>query len=72
MAGTLKDQAAIVGIGQTKFTKNSGVSELSLAVECVAKAIEDAGLEPQDIDEEADRRIVLVDHDRDELEEGHG
>ena len=23
MAGTLKDQAAIVGIGQTKFTKNS-------------------------------------------------
>jgi 17-hydroxy-3-oxo-4-pregnene-20-carboxyl-CoA lyase len=50
MATTLKDQAAIVGIGQTAYTKNSGVSELSLAVECVSKAIDDAGLEPSQID----------------------
>jgi acetyl-CoA acetyltransferase len=49
MAITLKDQAAIVGIGQTKFSKNSGVSELALAAEAVSKAIDDAGLEPSQI-----------------------
>ena len=32
MSRTLKDQAAIVGIGQTEFSKNSGRSELQLAV----------------------------------------
>jgi acetyl-CoA acetyltransferase len=47
---TLKNEAAIVGIGQTKFTKNSGVSELALAVEAVSKAIDDAGLDPSQID----------------------
>ena len=50
MATTLKDEAAIVGIGQTEFSKNSGRSELSLACEAVAHAIKDAGLEPGDID----------------------
>jgi acetyl-CoA acetyltransferase len=50
MATTLKDQAAIVGIGQTTFTKNSGVSELALAVEAVSKAIDDAGIEPSQVD----------------------
>jgi acetyl-CoA acetyltransferase len=49
MATTLNDKAAIVGIGQTAFTKNSGVSELTLAAECVAKAIDDAGLRPDQI-----------------------
>jgi len=49
MAITLKDQAAIVGIGQTKFTKNSGVSELALAAEAVSKAIDDAGLDPSQV-----------------------
>lgn len=47
---TLNNEAAIVGIGQTKYSKNSGVSELALASECVAKAIADAGLKPSDID----------------------
>jgi acetyl-CoA acetyltransferase len=46
----LSDKAAIVGIGKTKFSKNSGVSELALASECVAKAIDDAGLRPDQID----------------------
>ncbi|MCP5055924.1 MAG: lipid-transfer protein [bacterium] len=50
MAGTLHNQAAIVGIGETKYTKNSGVSELALASEAVRKAILDAGLQPKDID----------------------
>lgn len=50
MPTTLHDEAAIVGIGQTAYTKNSGVSELSLACEAVRNAIRDAGLEPRDVD----------------------
>jgi acetyl-CoA acetyltransferase len=50
MPTTLKDEAAIVGIGQTTFSKNSGVSELSLAVEAVSKAIDDAGIDPSLVD----------------------
>jgi len=47
---TLKDKAAIAGIGWTKFSKNSGVSVLSLAVEACKKAIDDAGLRVKEID----------------------
>jgi len=47
---TLKDKAAIVGIGWTKYSKNSGVSVLSLALEACQKAIADAGLKVEDID----------------------
>jgi len=47
---TLRDAAAIVGIGQTDFSKNSGRSELQLACECVEAAIRDAGLRPSDVD----------------------
>ena len=50
MPTTLKDEAAIVGIGQTKYSKNSGVSELALACEAVSNAIDDAGLEPGEVD----------------------
>ncbi len=50
MSITLGDQAVIVGIGQTDFSKNSGRSELQLAAECVKAAIADAGLRPSDID----------------------
>lgn len=50
MRTTLKDQAAIVGIGQTEFSKNSGRSELQLACEAVKAAIADAGLKPSDVD----------------------
>jgi acetyl-CoA acetyltransferase len=42
--------AAIVGIGQTEFSKDSGRSELQLAVEAVHAAMLDAGLEPADLD----------------------
>ena len=41
---------AIVGIGQTEFSKNSGRSELQLAAEASLAAISDAGLSPADID----------------------
>jgi acetyl-CoA acetyltransferase len=50
MSITLKDQAAIVGIGQTDFSKNSGRSDLQLACEAVRAAIADAGLKPAQID----------------------
>jgi acetyl-CoA acetyltransferase len=50
MSITLKDQAAIVGIGQTEFSKNSGRSDLQLACEAVRNAIADAGLLPSQID----------------------
>jgi acetyl-CoA acetyltransferase len=43
-------ETAIVGIGQTEFSKNSGRSELQLACESSRAAIEDAGLQPSDID----------------------
>jgi len=50
MLTTIKDECAIVGIGQTEISKDSGRSELQLACECVKAAIDDAGLKPSDID----------------------
>jgi acetyl-CoA acetyltransferase len=43
-------RAAIAGIGQTEFSKNSGRSELRLACEAVMAALGDAGLAPRDVD----------------------
>jgi acetyl-CoA acetyltransferase len=42
--------AAIVGVGATEFSKNSGRSELRLAVEAITSALADAGLAPADVD----------------------
>ena len=42
--------AAIVGIGATEFSKDSGRSELQLAAEAVREALADAGLQPSDVD----------------------
>lgn len=47
---SIRNEAAIVGIGQTEFSKDSGRSELQLCAEAVKAAIRDAGLEPSDID----------------------
>ncbi|MFI1283245.1 MULTISPECIES: lipid-transfer protein [unclassified Streptomyces] len=46
----LGGRAAIAGIGATEFSKNSGRSELKLAVEAVHAALDDAGLTPADVD----------------------
>ncbi|MFJ5828207.1 lipid-transfer protein [Streptomyces sp. NPDC093089] len=46
----LGGRAAVVGIGATEFSKDSGRSELSLAVEAVRAALDDAGLTPADVD----------------------
>ena len=45
-----RDKAAIVGIGATEFSKDSGRSVLSLATEAALSAILDAGLTVNDID----------------------
>ncbi|MDT0389286.1 lipid-transfer protein [Streptomyces sp. DSM 41921] len=46
----LGGRAAIAGIGATEFSKDSGRSELRLAVEAVRAALADAGLTPADVD----------------------
>ena len=50
MPTTLKNEAAIVGIGQTEFSKNSGRSELQLTAEAIKAALDDCGLKPSDVD----------------------
>jgi acetyl-CoA acetyltransferase len=50
MSNQLGNRAAIAGIGATEFSKESGRSEMSLACEAVAAAIDDAGLAPSDVD----------------------
>jgi acetyl-CoA acetyltransferase len=47
---TIRNKAAIVGIGQTEFSKDSGRSTLHMALEVILEALEDAGLQPKDID----------------------
>jgi acetyl-CoA acetyltransferase len=47
---TIRDQAAIVGIGQTRFAKHLGTSEYEMAVEAIWNACDDAGLGPGAID----------------------
>jgi acetyl-CoA acetyltransferase len=67
-AHPLRDRAAIVGIGYTEFSKNSGVSTLALALRAIAAAVTDAGLSIGDVDGVACHRVgdsvpaVLVAH----------
>jgi acetyl-CoA acetyltransferase len=47
---SLKDKACIVGVGESTFTRCSGKTELQLMLEASARALDDAGLRPHDID----------------------
>ncbi|MHB8593350.1 MAG: lipid-transfer protein [Acidimicrobiales bacterium] len=47
---TFAGTTAIVGIGATEFSKDSGRSELRLAVEAVAAALADAGIGAEEVD----------------------
>ena len=46
----IRDRAAIVGIGETEFSWDSGRSEIQLACEAIKAACDDAGISPRDID----------------------
>lgn len=46
----VKDNVAIVGIGATEFSKDSGRSEIQMVCEAIKAAVDDAGLAMEDID----------------------
>jgi acetyl-CoA acetyltransferase len=46
----LSGKTAIAGIGATEFSKESGRSEMQLAVEAVMGALNDAGIDPSEVD----------------------
>ncbi|MFX7977123.1 hypothetical protein ABTK65_19970, partial [Acinetobacter baumannii] len=47
---SLKEKAAITGVGETAYTRMSGKSVLALQLEASLNAIADAGLSPKEID----------------------
>ena len=47
---SLSQKAAVVGIGATEFSKESGRSELQLSIEAIKSALADCGLSPADVD----------------------
>ncbi len=46
----LRDRYAIVGVGETAYTRDSGRTTRHMAVEAMRKAVADAGLELDDVD----------------------
>jgi acetyl-CoA acetyltransferase len=50
MSHALRDRAAVVGIGATEFSKDSGRSDLRLALEAIMAALGDAGIAPAEVD----------------------
>jgi hypothetical protein len=46
----LRDRYAIVGVGETPYTRGSGRTTRALATLAVSNAIDDAGLRPRDVD----------------------
>mgnify|MGYP001396696874 CR=1 FL=1 len=46
----LGNKAALTGIGETRYAKESDKSQQTLTFEASLSAIEDAGLDPKDID----------------------
>jgi acetyl-CoA acetyltransferase len=53
----VRDPAAIVGVGYTPFTKDSGVSTLALALQAISAACVDAGLTVADLDGVSTHRV---------------
>src|SRR5205807_7977130 len=47
--GLVRDKTAIVGIGQTAFSKSLPGSELGLACQAIKAALDDAGIEPSEV-----------------------
>jgi acetyl-CoA acetyltransferase len=46
----LRDKAAVSGVGETRYARESDKSQLALTLEASLNAIVDAGLDPKDID----------------------
>ncbi|MFI6484066.1 thiolase C-terminal domain-containing protein [Nonomuraea sp. NPDC050663] len=51
------DRTAVAGVGYTDFSKNSGVSTLTLACRAILAALDDAGLGVDDVDGIATHRV---------------
>ena len=47
---SISGRAAIVGLGTTEFSKNSGRTEIRLAMEATLQALADAGIDPSEVD----------------------
>jgi acetyl-CoA acetyltransferase len=47
---SISGRAAIVGLGATEFSKNSGRTELRLALEATLSALKDAGINPSEVE----------------------
>ena len=47
---SISGRAAIVGLGATEFSKNSGRTELRLAMEATLSALKDAGIDPSEVE----------------------
>jgi acetyl-CoA acetyltransferase len=50
VASELRGKTAIVGIGETDYSRNSGRSELMLSLQAISAALDDAGLTAKDVD----------------------
>ncbi len=50
LGDVIRDKAAIVGIGETEFSKNIGRSEREIACEAILAALRDAGIQPHEVD----------------------
>jgi acetyl-CoA acetyltransferase len=52
MAWALRDRTAIIGVGETEYTKRGGAtrSEMALACQAIQRAVADAGLSLDDVD----------------------
>ncbi|MEE2664896.1 MAG: thiolase [Myxococcota bacterium] len=46
----LRDKYALVGVGETEYSRNSGRTTRHMAVEAIRNAMQDAGLGPNDVD----------------------
>lgn len=47
---SFSNTVAVVGVGETDYSKNSGRTELALALQAILAALQDAGIEPSAVD----------------------
>ncbi len=50
MTTALQNRVAIVGIGETDYSRDSGRSEMMLALQAIKAALDDAGIAPSEVD----------------------